>query len=191
MDLVIGLTGGIASGKTTVSDYIESKGYNVIDCDLISHEVLFLKDTITELVNEFGDSILVNDAICRKTLGDIVFNNKEKLNKLNNILHPIIYNEVKCRITKGIVFINCPLLFETNFISLCDKTAVIYVNRDIQVNRLIKRDNLTKEDAINRINLQISLDEKKKLADYVVDNSTDIKNLYKQTDNMLERINGD
>lgn len=189
MNLVIGLTGGIASGKSTASLYIKKNGYKVIDCDKISHDILLKgMSGYDALVSEFGTDILINDIISREKLGNIVFNNKEKLNKLNNILHPLIYKEVESQITTGIVFIDCPLLFETNFINLCDKTLVIYVDKNTQIQRLCERNGFTKEESIKRIELQLSLDEKKDKCDFYVDNCKDIKHLYEQIDELLNNI---
>lgn len=188
MSLVIGLTGGIASGKSTSANYIKSKGYKVIDCDKIAHDVLLLESTITKLVEEFGECILIDNKIDRASLGNVVFNDKDKLNTLNNILHPLVYCEVKKEITNDIVFIDCPLLFETNFINLCDKTLVIYVDLDTQVKRLIKRNNLTEKEALKRIELQMSLDIKKSKSDYSIDNTTSIECLQSDIDKFLNTL---
>lgn len=188
MNLVIGLTGGIGSGKSTASKYIMSKGYKVIDCDKISHEILFNEIAIEKLTDAFGDSILVDGVIQRNLLGNIVFNDKSKLEVLNNILHPLIYSEVMSGITEGIIVMDCPLLFETNFINLVDTTLLIYTDKDTQVERLIKRNDVTKEEALNRIGLQMSLELKKDKSDYVVDNTKDKENLYKELDVYFNNI---
>ncbi len=185
MNLVIGLTGGIASGKTTASTYLKEKGYQIIDCDKISHDVLLDKQVIKQIVDVFGSDVVVSNNISRELLGAKVFNNKILLNKLNEIIHPVIYNKVKSEIKEGIVFIDCPLLFETNFINLCDKTLVIYVNKDIQVDRLISRSNLSNEEALNRIALQMSLDEKKEKCDYLIENNLDKSMLFNELDNLI------
>lgn len=189
MSLVIGLTGGIASGKSTASQYIKSIGYKVIDCDKISHDTL-IKGNLgyDALISEFGNDILEEDTISRVKLGNIVFNDKEKLNKLNSILHPIIYNEVKSQITNDIVFIDCPLLFETNFIELCDKTLVVYVNEENQIKRLMNRDTLDKQTALNRIKLQLSLEIKKEKCDFLIDNNYSVEYMYEQLDEILKKV---
>ncbi|MFI3252246.1 MAG: dephospho-CoA kinase [bacterium] len=188
MNLVIGLTGGIGSGKSTVSDYIISKGYKVIDCDKIAHEILFNKEAIKQLTSEFGESILIDGVIQRNLLGDIVFNDKSKLKILNEILHPLIYKEVKSKITSGVTVLDCPLLFETNFIELVDTTLLIYTNKDTQVERLIKRNNLTREEALNRISLQMSLESKRDKSDHVIDNTKGLSELHEKVDEVLIQI---
>ncbi len=189
MSLVIGLTGGIASGKSTTSKYIKEKGYKVIDCDQISHNILLSGNCgYNALVNEFGNEILEDNEISRVKLGSIVFNDKEKLNTLNSILHPLIYNEVKNQINEDLVFIDCPLLFETNFIELCNKTLVVYVDKETQLDRLMKRNNMNKEEALNRINLQLSLEEKKNRCDYIIDNTKSIDDLHNQINEFLNKL---
>lgn len=189
MNLVIGLTGSIASGKSTTSKYIKEKGYKVIDCDQISHDVLLEgRGGYLPLINEFGETILDDRVISRVKLGNIVFNDKVKLQKLNDILHPIIYNEVKSEITNGIVFIDCPLLFETNFIDLCDKTLVVYVDFNTQVKRLMQRDGLSNKEASDRIKLQMSLEEKKQKCDYVIENMKSIDELKGLIDDFLKEL---
>ncbi len=188
--MVIGLTGSIASGKTLTTNYLKSLGYKVIDCDEISHQIILKPNKgYYELINNFDD-ILDNDIISRDKLRSIVFNNKEQLLKLNNILHPLIYDEVKSQITNELVFIDCPLLFETNFTSLCDETIVVTTTKEIQIDRLIKRNNISTEEAIKRIKLQMELKEKEKLATYVVNNIKDEDYLYNQINIILESIKG-
>ena len=129
--------------------------------------------------------------INRKKLGDIVFNDSEKLRILNNITHPEIYRITKDLIEKqsGVVFVEVPLLFETNFTSLVDKIIVISADEKIQIKRLKKRNKITTNEAINLINKQMSLNEKARLADYVIDNSSTIKHMERQVLNLLEKEN--
>ncbi|MFI3328850.1 MAG: dephospho-CoA kinase [bacterium] len=186
--MVIGLTGSIASGKTLTSNYLKSLNYKVIDCDEISHQIILKpNDCYYKLIEEFGD-ILDGEEISRDKLRNIVFNNKELLNKLNSILHPAIYQEVKKQITNELVFIDCPLLFETNFKELCDQTLVISTKENIQIDRLIKRNNITKEEAKKRIQLQMSLKDKEKQATYIINNINDEQHLYKQIDDLLIKL---
>ncbi len=183
--MIIGLTGSIASGKSTVSAYLKEKGFNVIDCDKISHDVL--NNNTKEIVNLFGKDILEGNNINRKRLGSIVFNNKELLNKLNNFLHPLIKKEVLNQVT-DFCFIDCPLLFETDYINLVDKSLVIYTELDIQIERLMSRDNFSREEAIKRINLQMSLEEKKKLANFVIFNNKSKEILYNEINKFITEV---
>lgn len=186
---VIGLTGGIASGKSSVSKMLKQKGYYVIDCDQIVHDIQKKPHKcFYEIIKEFGNDILIDDIISRNILRDMVFNDENKLKKLNDIIHPIVYDEVKSLINKDLVFIDCPLLFETNFIDLCDKTVVVYSNYDVQLDRLIKRNKISKEDAIKRINLQMSLEDKKNKANYVIMNNKSLDDLEKQVNIFLKEV---
>lgn len=175
MSKVIGITGSIGSGKSTVSRHLRNMGFEIIDCDQINHEILMPKRKgYNKVVKEFGSEILDETGyIVRKKLGSIVFSDKNKLNRLNSILHPIIKDEVKKLISNCIgsfVFLDCPLLFETDFYKLCDYTLCVYVDMDSQIRRIMYRDNVTFPEAINKINAQMPLKEKVEKADFVIDN---------------------
>ena len=193
MGKVIGLTGSIASGKSTVSNRLKSMGYQVIDCDQINHEIL-KKDNIgySLVVKAFGDDILNSDLeINRKALGNLIFSNNELKEKLNNILHPLIKDIVKKEIdgsSEKLIFLDCPLLFETDFHKLCDYTIVVYVNLDTQIQRLMQRDGITFPDALKKIYAQMPLDEKLTLADFVVDNCHALADLDWQIKQLLFRL---
>ena len=193
MKKVIGLTGSIASGKSTVSNRLKELGYVVIDCDAINHEIL-KKNAVgyLEVVKEFTSSILdENGEICRKKLGSLIFNDSKLKEKLNQILHPIIKSIVIEEINKtddGMVFLDCPLLFETDFHELCDLKIVVYVNMDTQIQRLMQRDNITFPEALKKIYAQMSLDEKLELADYVIDNCHSLGDLEWQIKQLLFRL---
>lgn len=192
MKKVIGITGSIATGKSSVSNYIKSKGYVVIDSDELVHK-LYLKDGIlyNKLISYFGESIKGIDQIDRNALRNIVFNDMNKLQALNSITHPIIFDELKKVIESlnvDLIFIDVPLLFEAGFEKLCDKVVVVYTNIDIEIKRLMKRDNINKDEAYLKISKQMSIEEKVKKAYYVIDNSRDFNNTKKQIDELLERI---
>lgn len=192
MKKVIGITGSIATGKSSVSNYIKSKGYVVIDSDELVHK-LYLKDGIlySKLISYFGESIKGIDQIDRNALRNIVFNDMNKLQALNSITHPIIFDELKRVIESlnvDLIFIDVPLLFEAGFEKLCDKVVVVYTNIDIEIKRLMKRDNINKDEAYLKISKQIGIEAKVKKADYVIDNSRDFNNTKKQIDELLERI---
>lgn len=192
---VIGLTGGIASGKTTVSNFLKSKGYEVIDADLISREIYNVnQEAYNKIIEEFGDAILNRDrTIDRKKLGSIVFNDKSKLNKLNEITHPIIINKILKRIEeiklKGekICFVDAALLIEANLIIYVDEVWLVVVDKEIQIDRLMKRDNLTFEEAKKRVESQMAVEEKIKYADYVINNSKSIDYTLDQVKELLDK----
>ena len=193
MKKIIGLTGSIASGKSTVSNKLKQLGYKIIDCDEINHQILE-KNQIgyTSVLAEFGTDILdANSEIDRKKLGGIIFNDKAAKEKLNQILHPLIKSIVKEEIAKiddGLVFLDCPLLFETDFHELCDLKVVVYVNMDMQISRLMERDRITFPEALKKIYAQMSLDDKLALADYVLDNCHSLSDLDWQIKQLLFRL---
>lgn len=193
MKKIIGLTGSIASGKSTVSNKLKEYGYKIIDCDAINHEIL-LKDNLGYLavLESFGLGILdENSQIDRKKLGALVFSNESLKKELNQILHPIIKKIVIEEINKiddGIVFLDCPLLFETDFHELCDLKVVVYVNLDQQIQRLMHRDGITFPNALKKIYAQMPLEDKLVLADYVIDNCHGFGDLDWQIKQLLFRL---
>lgn len=192
MKKVIGLTGSIASGKSTVSNKLKSLGYKVVDCDEINHKLLLKGNSgYKEVLATFGEQILDDSSqIDRKKLGNIIFNNPNEKNKLNQILHPLIKEVVIKELEEcdGFVFLDCPLLFETDFHKLCDLTIVVYVNLDTQIHRLMERDGITFPDALKKIYSQMPLDKKMELADYVLDNCHSLNDIDWQLKQLLFRI---
>ena len=192
MKRIIGITGGIASGKSSVSNYIKSLGYKIIDADVLTHD-LYKKGQrgYNAVLYLFGEDMVDGSSVKRDELREYVFNNQEKLELLNNTIHPIIYEELKKLIDKSKednIFLDIPLLFEAGFEDLCDSIILIFVERDIQVERLMKRDNILRFDAIKKISKQQNLEDKRSKADYIIDNSGSIDSTLKQVDHLLERI---
>ena len=193
MKKVIGLTGSIASGKSTVSNKLKSLGYKIIDCDEINHRLLLKGNNgYLKVLENFGEDILASDGeINREKLGGIIFNDIKERTKLNQILHPLIKEEVikeLSEIDDGLVFLDCPLLFETDFHELCDLKIVVYVNLDTQIHRLMERDKITFPEALRKIYSQMPLDEKMQLADFVVDNCHSLTDLDWQLKQLLFRL---
>jgi len=182
---VIGLTGGIASGKSTVSNIIKKLGGLVIDADIIAREIVESgKPVLQKIVDSFGQSVLKEDGtLNRKYLGSIVFNNKEKLKKLNNITHPAIKEKINDTIKyfecigKNLVFLDAALLIEMEMYKKVDEVWLIVVDRETQVKRLMNRDNISYQDAIKRIESQMPLEEKTKYADVIINNQGSIEEL--------------
>lgn len=178
--LIVGLTGGIVSGKTTIAKMFQELGAQVIDADEIARKVVRPGEKAWQgIVEYFGPEILRDDLeINRKKLADIVFSNKEKLAVLNSITHPEItlmikkqINQLKSKCQKDIIcIVEAPLLFEAHLEDMMDKIIVVYLNREEQLKRLLLRNNLTREEAIQRIESQMPLEEKLSRADYVIDN---------------------
>ncbi|MBC7195550.1 MAG: dephospho-CoA kinase [Caldisericia bacterium] len=192
---LIGLTGNIASGKSKISEYLKSKGFKIIDADSIGKTVLSFNNIKNKLVRTFGKNILESDgSIDRRELGRIVFSSKENLKKLNRITLPVLtklikrkINELKSKKVKYAV-LDAAILIEANWHKLVDEVWVVYADPDIQLERLIKRENYSIEEAKNRINAQLSIEEKLKFANRVINNSYDWEKTKEQIDKILEEV---
>lgn len=190
--MIIGITGSIACGKSTVSNYLKSKGYIVIDADKIGHEALDDDYVKEKLILAFGNEILEDNKINRQKLGELVFGNSSNLNVLNSIIHPEIRKKILQKIDKNndkeFIFIDVALLFEAKFDDLVDKIIVVYVDKNTQLTRLMKRNSISKKEALSRIVSQMSPIEKAKLGDYTVNNNLDVINTYEQVDKVLSEL---
>ena len=192
---VIGITGGIASGKSTASNMVREMGFTVIDADYASRVVVEPgQKAYGEIIDQFGESILHEDGtLNREKLGAIIFTDEEKRKQLNRIVHPAVRTymneEREAAFERGekIVFLDIPLLFESKLTHMVDKTVLIYVDQDVQLQRLMARNNLTEEQAKARINSQMPLSEKKALADEVIDNNMDIERTRSQLVSVLDK----
>lgn len=194
--ITIGLTGGIASGKSTVSSMIKDKGITVIDADLIYKE-LTMTDTnmLGMLRDEFGDKIFNSDGtLSRKQLGMAVFMDKHKLDRLNEITHPFIFNRIEEEVREAeasgqdICVLDVPILIESGRHSISDFIVLVYADKPTQLKRLIKRNGFTEEEAQRRIDSQMDFEEKRKYADYIIDNSGELEDTRRQLDEILEAI---
>ena len=188
----IGITGSIACGKSTVSNYLIAKGYTIIDADKIGHVALTSNDAKRKLSEKFGDEILENNEINREKLGKLVFGNDDNLKILNSIIHPKI-KELILKLQEehrdeDLVFLDIALLYEANFVDLVEKVAVVYVDEDVQLERLMTRNFLSKEEALKRIESQMSPQEKASLGDFVINNSYRKEDTFQQIDEILEKL---
>ena len=188
----IGITGSIACGKSTVSDYLIDKGYTIIDADKLGHVALTSDDVKRKLAEKFGDEILENNEISREKLGKLVFGNDDNLKILNSIIHPKI-KELILKLQEehkdeDLVFLDIALLYEANFVDLVEKVAVVYVDEDVQLERLMTRNSLSKEEALKRIESQMSPQEKASLGDFVINNSYRKEDTFQQIDEILEKL---
>ena len=196
MTYFLGLTGGIASGKSTADDFFKKRNIPIIDSDLIAHQIMEVgQNGYNAIVAYFGTNILNDDqTINRRQLGEIVFNDKAKLKKLNELTHPLVHQEIKRQMEQyrlnqeKLVVIDVPLLFESGFESLCDGVLVISISPELQLKRLMKRNNFTEKEALVRINNQMPLSEKEKRATYVVANTGTINDLEKRLSDLLQKI---
>ena len=188
----IGITGSIACGKSTVSDYLIAKGYTIIDADKLGHVALTSDDVKRKLAEKFSDEILENNEISREKLGKLVFGNDDNLKILNSIIHPKI-KELILKLQEehkdeDLVFLDIALLYEANFVDLVEKVAVVYIDEDVQLERLMTRNSLSKEEAIKRIESQMSPREKAALGDFVINNSYSKEDTFQQIDEILEKL---
>lgn len=186
----IALTGGIATGKSTVASLLALNGMRVIDADTISHEIL---DDSCEWVREnFGDEFIDGSRVDRAKLGTLVFSDKEAKKKLEDFLHPKIRAEIERRSKKQDSFkfpylIDIPLFFENGAYDI-KESVVVYVPKDIQLERFMKRNGYSKEESLRRIESQMDIEEKKKRATWVIDNSKDLKHLQLECEEFIEKI---
>ncbi|MFN2363895.1 MAG: dephospho-CoA kinase [Halarsenatibacteraceae bacterium] len=178
--MALGLTGGIAAGKTTAANFLKELGAEIIDADKIAHKIMEPEGSAySDVVQFFGNNILDEDgSINRKKLGEIVFNNSELRQKLEKITHPIILREIKGKLKdnpENNTVLVAPLLFEVGIDNLVEEVWVVYCSREAQIKRLRNRDNITREGAKVRINAQMSLEKKIEKADLAIENEGSIK----------------
>lgn len=190
--MVLGLTGGIASGKSSVSKFFLDLGAKIIDADLIAREVAEDKIILEAVCLEFGEKAVENNTINRKYIADIIFSNPEKREKLNSIMHPVIISKIKKEIEENrnnnLVIADIPLLYETGFETEVDKVAVVYIDKNTQIDRLINRDNLSEDKAVKRIESQMSLEEKASKADILINNTGTIDELKEKITKLYNKL---
>lgn len=189
--MIIGITGSIATGKSTVTSYLIKKGYLVIDSDKIVHEELKNPVIIENIRVTFGDFIVDDGIINRKKLGQIIFNDPEKRQALNDIIHPGVIKAILSIPKEQITFVDVPLLYEVNLEYLFDMIVVVYVREDIQLKRLIERDQISEDFARKKIATQMNIEIKKIKADFVINNENSIEDTHKQIDQLLRSINNE
>ena len=195
MSLVIGLTGGIASGKSTISAMFTDLGITVIDADIEARlAVAPGEKAYNDIVSHFGRGILEDDrTINRPKLGEIIFNNEEKRLLLNSIVHPAVRERMAQKRAKAeeanekAVVLDIPLLFESKLTGLVEKIIVVYVDEQTQLKRLMKRNGFSEEEAYSRIKSQMPLKDKVSLADAVIDNSGSIEQSRQQLMEILNK----
>ena len=191
---VIGITGGIASGKSMVSKELINAGYTVLDSDKCAHEILKNNEVINKIAFEFGRNVITDNQVNRKELGKIIFNDKNAEKKLNAIVHPLVIDELNKQIESfdgDIIFVDVPLLYEANMESMMDKIIVVYVSREVQINRLMKRDQIDYDYAVKKIESQMSLEKKRLLADFVLENDGDFLDTKTKLYEVIRSINNE
>ncbi len=188
----IAITGGIATGKSSVCSLLKLYGYSIIDADMIAHNAL--ESLKGKVLLEFGSDILdSNNNIDRKKLGEIIFNNNDRKTKLESILHPFIRNEIlkqaeQLEQNSKIYFVDIPLFFEVKEKYPINRVLLVYAPKEIQLHRLIKRDNIDKNLAYKKIESQLDIESKKQASTYIIDNSKDLTYLQSQIEAFLKII---
>ncbi|RXJ75292.1 dephospho-CoA kinase [Arcobacter sp. F155] len=186
----IALTGGISTGKSTVCNLFKLHGFLIIDADEIAHKLL--DENSAKIAEMFGSQYVENGKVLRKELGKIIFTNEDNKLKLESLLHPLIKDEIvkRSRLFESQdkpYFIDIPLFFEKMHYPI-PRSLVVYTPKDLQVQRLMKRDNISEEEALVKISNQWDIEKKKELAHMVIDNSKNLKNLQDEVERIIEEI---
>ena len=192
--MILGLTGLIGSGKTAIAKFFSERGFIVIDADKAGHEILENDEFVKiEAINEFGEDILDElGNIDRQKLGDIVFSNASMLEKLNNLVHPLIINGIKSSIknykrnNKNNILVEAPLLIETDAKNLVEKIIVIKTSKENIIKRL--SDRYSKEKIENIMKSQMPIEEKLKYADFVIDNNGSVGDARRQAEGIIKKL---
>ena len=193
MAKIIGITGGIASGKSTVTEFLRQNGFEVVDADAVVHQLQKPGGRLYQtLVEHFGDKVLLeNGELNRPLLASLIFSNSEEQEWSKRTQGEIIREELailrdQLAQTEDVFFMDIPLLFEQDYAAWFDETWLVYVSPDVQLKRLMKRNHLSKESAEARLASQWSLEEKKKLASHILDNNGSRDQLLSQVETLLE-----
>jgi len=187
------LTGGIATGKSTVANIFKAYGFEIIDADKIAHEMLDLHHE--EIARLFGSEYVKEGRVIRKKLGALIFANEKEKKRLEALLHPLIFEEIEKQSIaldkkEAPYLVDIPLFFETNRYPI-EKSIVVYIPQEMQLERLMKRDNSTQEEAQRRIDAQLDIEEKRHKATYLIENRSDLEFLKRVCDRVKVKIEED
>lgn len=195
--MIMGLTGGIASGKSTVSAMFVDKGAQLVDADVIAREIMLPgSPVLAAVVQQFGGEMLLPDGtLNRARLGERVFQDPEARQQLNDLTHPAIRREIKNRMysleqedAQRLILVDIPLLYESRLESLFQEIAVVYIPREMQLARLMERNELTLAQAEDRLKAQMDIELKRSMATYVIDNSRDLAHTGQQVAALWDRL---
>jgi dephospho-CoA kinase len=194
--LKVGLTGGIACGKTVVRRRLEERGIPTLDADAVVHRLLQSGTDVTrEIAEIFGDAVIAPDgSVDRKALAVIVFNDEEALRKLNAVVHPAVWREIERffeereKASDPVAVVDAALMIETGSFRRYDRVVVVHCLPELQLDRLMARDGLSREDALRRIRSQMPIEEKRPFADFLVDTSGSIEETLKQADDLASHL---
>jgi dephospho-CoA kinase len=195
--MLLGLTGSIATGKSTVANMLRRRGAVLIDADQVARKVVEPGSLgLNKIIENFGSEMVTAEGrLDRAKLGELVFNDEEARERLNALLHPLIIEEMK-QLTgqslkkepHSIVIWDVPLLIEENLTQFVEQVIVVYVPESIQLKRLMERNQLTETEAIKRMKSQLSIEDKKKVADYIIDNSGSLEDTERQVDQLWKYL---
>ena len=198
--MIVGLTGGIGTGKSTVSRKLRERGYPVIDLDVISREVIEYPEVIDELVRNFGNEILENQnntsgkkSISRNKLRQTVFKEEKKVSVLNSIMHPPIVEEMRRQVENfkknyKTVFVEVQLLFEAKLEKEFDLTVLVYADKKTQLERVLKRDGRSEGEVQQIINAQMDMTEKRRVSNYIIENNGDSEMLDLEIEKFIKKL---
>lgn len=194
--MIAGLTGGIASGKSTVSSIFRSFGVEIADADITAKKISEREDVIQEIGKIFGKDVLSAEGqIDRVKLKEVVFSDKNKLIQLNNIIHPKVMEEfkkIKENTSKNdIIIFDIPLLFEAGMDKMCDTVILVYADREMQIERIKARDGVSRELAEKIIDAQMSLEDKKEKSDIHIENNGTQEELKKKVEVIYRKLKGE
>lgn len=193
---IIAITGSIASGKSQVTNFLKQLYYKVIDSDIISRDIINEREVILKIKSYFGENLYSEGVLDRSALASIIFNDREKRDLLDSITHPLIYKRISEKIQEykreKIVFVDIPLLIENGTKSYdmdFDEIWLVYADKETQIRRLMSRDNISYDYANIKISSQMSMEEKRKYADIILDNRGDLNELKDKVLKALNRLN--
>ena len=194
MSFILGITGSIATGKSTVVNIFKQYGFSVVDADIIAREVVEPNTAgLKKVVETFGSSVLCSDgSLNRKQLGQIIFSDTKKRQALNALLAPFLQEAIieqikRASAVSSLVIADIPLLYEAGYDKYMDQVAIVYIPEDLQVQRLMKRDRITKKEAQKKVASQLSIEEKKKRADIIFDNQESLSSIRQQIFSWLKK----
>ena len=190
--MILGLTGGIATGKSTVAKYFEEKKIPVICADEIAREITDSQEILNQISDMFGSNVIFEKKLDRKKLREIVFKDAESVEKLNRITHPAIIKKIKEEIENKkqnlLLVVDIPLLFEGKYEFLVEKVLLITCKKELQIERVKKRDSVSEESAQNVISRQMDIGKKEKMADFIIENNGTVEELIEKVEKFLEKI---
>jgi dephospho-CoA kinase len=194
--VTIGITGGLGSGKSTACQRLKEKGAIIFDADSIAKELLQDSVVQEELIEEFGADIMREGTVNTGKLAKIAFSSEENQTALNNIIHPRViekFEEIREKVAdkEGLLVMDAPLIFESGIDAHLDHTVLIYSTMKLRIGRALRRGNLTRDQILRRMELQMPEEEKRELASIVIENNGSIEHLYEEIDKLYTSLTGD